>query len=374
MSNANCPCLIREDQFLSEMKETVEPCLEACLQESFLCREEGHPIYCAWFVPEEPKAAVVLSHGFTETADKYREVIWYFLQMGYAVAAMEHCGHGRSYGLPDGKERGQSDSQEIGKGHHREPSGREEIRDSGGCGQQSGPQGGRDRVHVDTWTRYCEDLLFAAHAAGDRFRGLPLFLFGHSMGGGIAAAAAAKEPSLFAGVVLSSPMIRPVSGGIPWLLTKGICGLYCAAGKAADYAPGQGPCNLGETFEDSAGSSRPRFQYYQEIRRANTYAQMGGATYGWMRAAAKLSDWLLADGWKTISCPLLLFQADKDSFVMNAQQTEFMQKVQTHNRSARLIHVDGTRHEIFNSGDGILREYWAEIAAFCGGCIQGNIE
>ena len=333
--------LLREDHFIADMKSQVQPCLEACREDLTLFREEDHPIHCVRYSPARLQAAapaagsappplrgmIVMSHGFTETTEKYRELIYYFLRCGYVVSIQDHCGHGRSYRLT-------ADAS---------------------------------RVHIDRYERYRDDLLFAAHAAHDAFPELPLYLFGHSMGGGIAAAAAAAEPALFAKVILSSPMIRPTSGGVPWFATRLICAFFCAIGREESYAPGQGPYRPGERFEDSAASSEPRFRYYKELRDADPSLQMGGATYGWMNAAVQLSTFLLQKGWRTISCPVLLLQAEDDAFVMNAQQDEFMEKLSGINASSRRIHIDGTKHELFNSCDEVLREYLALLFDFLNG-------
>ena len=361
-----CP-LIEEEQYLSDMKETAWPFLMKHRKEVLLQRGEGESLFCVCCAPETaPRGLILVSHGFTETAEKYREVSYYLLQNGYAVIIMEHCGHGRSYDLrKEGRPGKGTVSEPHRNGAHTsgitEPS---EITE---------PHA-RDRIFVDCWQRYRDDLLLTAHHAralfGAEYEKLPLLLYAHSMGGGIAAAAAAAEPSLFAGVILSSPMIRPTSGGLPWGLTKFICAFFCGVGKGTAYAPGQGSYNLKERFEESAACSEPRFLYYQEIRRTHAYCQMGGATYGWMNAAVQLSDWLLKDGWKTITCPILVFQADNDSFVMNAQQDEFVQKLQEHGRPAHLIHMPGTKHEIFNAHNDVLEIYWKEILAFFQECTD----
>ena len=39
---------------------------------------------------------IVISHGFTECIEKYREFIYYLTREGYSVYIMEHRGHGRS--------------------------------------------------------------------------------------------------------------------------------------------------------------------------------------------------------------------------------------------------------------------------------------
>ena len=72
----------------------------------------------------------------------------------------EHCGHGRSYRLC-------SDTGDL------------------------------SLVHIDDYQRYVDDLLFVSRLAAQEFPELPICLYGHSMGGGIAACAAAQEPRIF---------------------------------------------------------------------------------------------------------------------------------------------------------------------------------
>ncbi len=42
------------------------------------------------------RGAVIISFGFSEFADKYQEIAWYFLMQGYSVCIPEHWGHGFS--------------------------------------------------------------------------------------------------------------------------------------------------------------------------------------------------------------------------------------------------------------------------------------
>ena len=53
-------------------------------------------IYYRTYRIPQAKAAIVISHGFCEFAEKYKEVIYYFLKNGYSVYVPEHRGHGYS--------------------------------------------------------------------------------------------------------------------------------------------------------------------------------------------------------------------------------------------------------------------------------------
>ena len=316
--------LIREEDHLSQMKETVEPFLEARRETRTLYREKNHPIHCVRYTPEHPEAVLVLSHGFTESVEKYRELIYYFLQADYVVYAMDHCEHGKSYRL----------TEDLGK------------------------------VHCDTYERWCEDLLFTARFTRKAYPDLPLCLFGHSMGGGIAAAACAMQPELFDKVILNAPMIRPATMWLPWWLSRLICAVGCAFGKEESYAPGNHAYDSStEQFETSASTSRARYDYYMEKRRSDPLYQMSGATYGWVRCAIRMNQYLQSEGWQKITSPVLLLQADTDTFVVNAQQDLFIKKLSTR-CDARLVHIDGSRHEIFNSQDDVLVPYLNEIFSF----------
>ena len=316
--------LIREENFITEMKEAAEPYLESHLQEFTLQREEHHPIHCVMYSLPDPKGVIVISHGFTETAPKYREMAYYFLRMNYAVYIPEHCGHGKSYRLTDDPYK----------------------------------------VHVDTYHRYVDDLLAVSHSAKAYYPMVPLFLYAHSMGGGIGAAAAAREPNLYEKVILNAPMIRFQAGRMPWFSVRLFGTVCCAAGKGEEYAPGQHPYSGREHFEHSAAVSRPRFDYYQEIRQKSTLAQMNGATCGWIHSCARMDTQLQRHWWKKIRCPILLFQADNDTFVVNKQQDLFVRKLKKRNIDAGLIHVPDTRHEIFSSHDDTMEFYLQKIFEF----------
>ena len=156
--------ILSEQGYREQMENVVEPYLDIRKSVLWPEREEGKKIYCERYLADSPKGVVMISHGFTETAEKYKEVIYYFVKKQYHVYLPEYCGHGRSYRL---------------------------IPES-------------SLVHVDDYQRYVDDFLYVAKMATKENPGLPVFLYGHSMGGGLAAAEAAQEPELFRKVVLSS--------------------------------------------------------------------------------------------------------------------------------------------------------------------------
>ena len=77
------------------------------------------------YVPENPHAVVMLSHGFIENAEKYKEIAYYFAKEGFSVYLPEHCGHGFSYRLTEDE----------------------------------------SLVHLDSFERYVEDFIFVTKKA-----------------------------------------------------------------------------------------------------------------------------------------------------------------------------------------------------------------
>lgn len=319
--------ILREENYVEQMEHVVEPYLQKRVTELWLEREEGKKIYCVRYQVHRPKGIVMISHGFTETAEKYKEIIFYFLKAGYHVYMPEHCGHGRSYRLT------------------------EDL----------------SLVHVDTYQRYVKDFLFVCDRAKEEHPRLPLFLFGHSMGGGIAAAAAAERPELFRKIILSSPMIRPLTGRIPWHDARTIAAAFCKSGLPTHYVAGQKPYHGPGKFENSSSLSKASYEYYQEKRQKEPLFQMNGASYGWLYAAAVLNRDLQREASRKIKAPLLLFQAEQEHLVSKKEQVRFILRLNKHGAPyAKLVRVPGAKHEIFHSNDRILRAYWRMIFRFIG--------
>ena len=113
---------------------------------------------------ETPFGTVLLSHGYAEHSGRYAHLRSALTRAGYDVAFYDHAGHGTS-------------------------------------------EGPRARVDVGTLIRDFGDARRAtlAHA-----RTPDLFLFGHSMGGLIAAASTILDPTRLRGTILSAPALRPL--------------------------------------------------------------------------------------------------------------------------------------------------------------------
>lgn len=125
--------------------------------------EDGLSLYTQhWRTSASPKALVLLVHGYGEHCGRYNHVAAAFVREGAAVYAYDQRGHGRSDGRP---------------------------------------------AYVDHFDRYCDDLERFRRFVEDRTATVPVFLFGHSMGGLVVLRYVLSRRPTLRGLLLSSPAI-----------------------------------------------------------------------------------------------------------------------------------------------------------------------
>ena len=341
--------LLKENDYAETMANTVKPALKACLTEGRFDpspAERGAGIrplggtlhYLAYdaakFDAENNQGAsagfrgcIVLSHGFTEFAEKYDEMVWYFLLAGYSVCAIDHRGHGAS------------------------------ARDTDD----------RCNVWIDDLRRYAADLAGFAETVGQEYaNGQPLYLYCHSMGGGIGAAVLEQHPALFDKAVLSSPMIAPQTG-LPLWLARPLVGALCGLGLGRrpvfgkkDFDP-SAPLDL----DENPGASEPRERYFHRLRCNNVAYQTYKPAFQWVRQALKLSRAILApNACGSIETPILLFQSGRDVWVLNEPQDRFVERVRAGGSPIEKVRYDDSLHEIFSMPNAILGPYVERILDF----------
>ena len=87
--------IIHENEYVYKMNDEIEPYLATHRQEGYVPGAEDHlhrkdtgivgKINVQRYLAEKPKGVIIISHGFTEAAPKYDEMIYYFLKAGYHV-------------------------------------------------------------------------------------------------------------------------------------------------------------------------------------------------------------------------------------------------------------------------------------------------
>lgn len=115
------------------------------------------------WVPREPRALVVIVHGYGEHSGRYEHVGARLAAHGFATHAYDHLGHGRSSGA---------------------------------------------RCHVRRMGDYLDDLELVLARAREEHPGLAVFVLGHSMGGLVTAMLARERRPEVAGYVTSGAALE----------------------------------------------------------------------------------------------------------------------------------------------------------------------
>lgn len=121
---------------------------------------DGTKIAVFSWIPENPKATVVIAHGYADHARRFAHVAEYLVDQGYVVYAADQRGHGGSKG------------------------------DSHG--------------YFERFSTQRDDLARVIAWAGDERKDLPLFLLGHSMGGLLSLYYVLGDQSALKGLLLSA--------------------------------------------------------------------------------------------------------------------------------------------------------------------------
>lgn len=139
-----------------------------------LTATDGTSLFCQSWRPEgSPRAVVLLCHGVADHGGRYPHVVSALVARGYTVCAHDYRGHGRS--------------------------------------------GGR-RLDVEAFDDYVADLAVHRHGVAAALPGIPLFLFGHSMGSIVALAFVLAHPGAVQGLISSGTALLAGEGFPPALL------------------------------------------------------------------------------------------------------------------------------------------------------------
>ncbi|XP_064633080.1 monoglyceride lipase-like isoform X1 [Lineus longissimus] len=117
-----------------------------------------------WKPDGNPSALLFICHGVAEHCLRYDDIAKRYNDLGILVFAHDHIGHGQSEG---------------------------------------------DRVHLTDFMHYVEDVIQHVTEKQKLYPDIPVFIYGHSMGGAITIRAMMEKPTLFRGAVLSGPAVIP---------------------------------------------------------------------------------------------------------------------------------------------------------------------
>lgn len=312
--------IIPEEAFASVMKNEVEPYLERKGREGELFALDGTRLHYEAYEKLLSRGSIVILHGFTESAEKFRETAYYFRKAGYSVFVPDMRGHGKSA--------------------HKSVK--------------------KERVEIDSFESYADDLhLFIESVVKPASINGKVYIYSHSLGSTVALLYMMKHPQNVEKAVLSSPMICG-NMGMPVAVAGTVAKLICALGGSTVSAPGRCVFNPAQTVDDSDAVSAQRFSYYHEKRKREPLYQTSGPSFGWVKASIKARDRILSDeGIKGLSGDMLIFKPEEDRQLLGEYTEIFAEKA-----DVKIKDVKNSKHEIFMSNDKTLRWYYSEILEF----------
>ncbi|MBN1311538.1 MAG: lysophospholipase [Anaerolineae bacterium] len=133
-----------------------------------------HLFYQRWRPEKKPKAVLVIVHGFGEHSGRYMNVVDHFVPRQYAIYGLDHRGHGRSPG---------------------------------------------QRGHVNSFEEFRGDVDAFVKLVDQQEPRIPIFLWGHSMGGLIGLDYILHHPEGLRGAIISGPSLTPSGFASPIMVT-----------------------------------------------------------------------------------------------------------------------------------------------------------
>lgn len=355
------------------MKEQVEPYLRKVGKAFTVEAADGHRISGMTFQAEQCRGTVMISHGFTEAWEKYMEMIYYFLQDGLNVCIHDHRGHGRSRGekyvglrktvrneerVVRANETGNQDNVVSDNDARNQDSVRCDHKQNSRKNSSSRNTGGP--THIEHFQNYVDDWDAVVNQVMPSMPH-PWYLFAHSMGGLIGATYIQQHPGTYEKAVFNAPMFEVNRGNLPYPVAKGAAFLLCLLGKGKEFLPGQSPFSEKEDFEGSASTCKERYLQHYHRQIASFHLQNGGSSCKWTLEAFRGDEKLLKKKrCREMHLPILLFQAEKDDYVLPGGQDRFIASVPR----GGIFYVPGSKHEIYLSDDETMKRYVYAVMRF----------
>lgn len=314
--------IINESNYAYLMKTEVEPYLAKKRKDDFIFTSDNRKLHYEAYEKVISRGSIVILHGFTESAEKFRETAFYFRMAGYSVFSLDMEGHGKSHRSSKKKEK----------------------------------------VEIDSFDTYADDLdFFIEKVVAPETKNGKIYIYSHSLGSNVALLYLMKHPYRVSRAVLSSPMICG-NMGMPVAVAGAVAKLLCAVGGKNIPAPGRCVFDAAQTFENSDATSKARFEYYHNKRKAEPLYQTSGPSFGWVKASLDARDKILSDeGAKALKAKLLIFKPEEDRQLLHSYTEKFADKA-----DLKIKEVRNSKHEIFMSENEVLEWYYEEVLEFFG--------
>ena len=312
--------IIDENNYSNIMLSQVEPYLEKRRREDVFSGSDGAHLHYEAYEKLLSRGNVIILHGFTESAEKFRETAYYFRKAGYSVFIPDLRGHGKSYHASDKTER----------------------------------------IDIDSFDTYAEDLKnFIDSVVSPVARSGKIYIYSHSLGSTVALLYLINYGGDIEKAVLSSPMICG-NMGMPVPIASTVAKALCSLGGKKIPAPGRCVFNAVQTADESDAASKARFEYYHSKRINEPLYQTSGPSFSWVKASVEARDKILSNAHKAVcKTELLIFKPEEDKQLLGSYTDLFAEKTET-----KVKDVKNSRHEIFMSSDHVLKWYYEEILDF----------
>jgi alpha-beta hydrolase superfamily lysophospholipase len=252
---------------------------------TFTGANKGSMYYQYWQAGGVPRAVILVVHGASEHSGRYQHFAEHFVSRGYAVAAFDNIGHGRSDGA---------------------------------------------RGYVRRFSDYVETLdVFQKQVAAD-FPDVPQILLGHSMGGLVSTLYLLTNQQRFAGCVLSGPAIKSELQPPIWQLWLIRCFSLLLP-------------KLGVLQLDANGVSRDPAEVERYVNDPLNYS--GKLSARKVSELFKSMNYIQQNA-SVISLPILLLHGGEDAMASPAGSRFLEEHISSPDKTLRIY--PGLFHEIFN--------------------------
>jgi len=267
----------------------------------------GIEIFFQKWLVEKAKAVIIIVHGLGEHSGRYENLLRKLSGKKFSVFAIDHRGHGQS----DGK-----------------------------------------KGHIDSFMDYVYDLKLFLEFIKEENKGLPVIIYGHSMGGVIAAKYTMTYPDDLSMLVLSSPAFKPTVKIPQWKIE--LASFFSSRISSLPFGNGLSVADLSHDAEMLSAYENDPFVHKKITAR-------------WLVEFIRAGQECLS-GAGSIKKPLLVFHGTEDNIADYRAAEKFYNSVSS--TLKKLFLYEGLYHETINEMPQEREKVLAEIS----GWIIKNIE
>ncbi len=313
--------LIAENEFTQKIEKINEE-LKKCENSAFVIGKNNCKISCRYYLAENARKSIIILHGFTEFIEKYNEMIWYFLNLGFNVFGYDQRGHGYS-----GRE---VDDITI--------------------------------THINNFEDYVSDLeQVIDDVVKPNLAGLPIYILSHSMGGAVAMLYLQNHSDTISKALLSSPLVMPQTYGYPALLVRAYIKKHAKAeGWNSKFLPTANREPNKKLLSDNR-LSIARFRQVLDFHMNNDNYKNQLGSNRWVYESMLLKNKILnGKKLKNISTKVLIVSAECDTVV----KIEPQKKLNSMLPHSDMVTIKNAKHTIFTCANPILDDYYKTVIEF----------